>query len=120
MAIGEQIKKITSTPRAVLGFIAIVGYIFVTAGFFGILFFGSKLSLPAGHLGVQVVGMLGMLVGTWTTIVGVVYNFHYGSSDGSKVKDEILSGGGADELATDRGEGGFVHKPDHSDQSGEV
>jgi len=35
--------------------------------------------------------MLGMIVGTWTTIIGVVYNFHYGSSDGSKIKDQVLA-----------------------------
>ncbi len=76
--------------RTVLAFVAVVGYIILTAGFFGILFFGDKIEVPGGEIGNQVIGMLGMVVGTWGTLIGLVFTFFYGTSQGSVDKTELL------------------------------
>ena len=69
--------------RVILAFVAISGYILLTAGFFVVLFLGNRVSLPEGQLGLQIIGMLGMIVGTWGGLIGMVFQFNYGTSQGS-------------------------------------
>ena len=76
--------------RSVLAITAVVGYILLTIGFFVVLFAGSKVSLPAGDLGIQIIGMVGMVVGTWGTLIGLVFTFHFGTSQSSAEKNEII------------------------------
>ena len=77
--------------RTVLAIISVVGYILITASFGVVLFFGDEIKLPDGDLGKQIVGMLGMIVGTWNAAILMVYTFHYGSSQGSKDKDALIT-----------------------------
>ena len=77
--------------RTVLGFVSIIGYILITGGFFIILFFGEQVKMPSGDLGKQIIGMLGLVVGTWNAALLMVFTFHFGSSEGSKAKDDLMN-----------------------------
>ena len=77
--------------RVVLAFVAIIGYILLTAGFFVVLFFGNRVSVPEGQLGLQIIGMLGMIVGTWGGLIAMVFQFNYGTSQGSVDKGETAN-----------------------------
>ena len=85
-------KKGWGLPKArtVLAVISIVSYILVTTGFFILLLFGGEMKLPEGDLGKQIIGMLGMIVGTWNSALLMVFAFHYGTSQGSTDKNEMV------------------------------
>ena len=76
--------------RTVLAVIAIVGYILLTACFFGQLFFGSKVEVPEGDFGKQIVGMLGMIVGTWGSNMAIVFMFYFGTTQSSGEKNKTV------------------------------
>ena len=76
--------------RTVLSVISIFGYISITVAFFLVLFYGEQLNLPAGDLGKQIIGMLGLVIGTWNAALLMVFTFHFGSSEGSNIKDDII------------------------------
>lgn len=84
--------KTMSLPKArtVLAFVGIIGFISVTAGFFIILYGGDKVSLPDGDLGKQIIGMLGLIVGTWISIALNIVGFHFNTSQSSQDKNEIV------------------------------
>lgn len=79
-----------SVARRILGIIGVVGYILLTGGFFAIMFFGDKVNLPEGQLGTQIVGMFGMIVGTWTAFFTAIYMFSFGTSQGSKDANDVV------------------------------
>lgn len=78
------------TARKILSILAIIGYVFLTGGFFVLLFFGDQVKLPAGQLGNQIVGMLGMVVGTWTSCFTMIFTFNFGTSQGSQDKGDLI------------------------------
>lgn len=88
----KPIKSKWGLPRArtVLAVVSVLGYILITGGFFAILFFGEKVELPEGDIGKQIVGMLGMVVGTWNAALMMMYTFHFGSSQGETDKTEMV------------------------------
>ena len=79
-------------PRAktILAVIIIIGYILITASFGIVLFFGDQIKLPDGEIGKQIVGMLGMIVGTWNAAVMIIVTYNYGSSQSSSDKNELV------------------------------
>lgn len=76
--------------RTVLAFVAVIGFIMVTAGFFIYLFLGGSVKLPEGDLGKQIIGMLGLIIGTWNAGILMVLTFHFGTSQSSADKNEIV------------------------------
>ncbi len=86
--------------RTVLAFISVFGYILLTIGFFTVLFLGDRVQLPTGDIGKQIIGMLGMVVGTWGTLMGLVFTFHFGSSQGSDEKMKVIEKGLPNERIT--------------------
>jgi len=76
--------------RTVLAFVAVIGFIMVTAGFFVYLFYGGSVVLPEGDLGKQIIGMLGLIIGTWNAGILMVLTFHFGTSQSSADKNEIV------------------------------
>ena len=68
------------TPRALAGVI--------TVGFFGVLMYMLMFGLPAAGGGEAMLVMLGTLGTAW----GAVVSFYFGSSAGSRAKDEAASG----------------------------
>ena len=76
--------------RTVLAFVAVIGFIMVTAGFFIYLFYGGSVALPEGDLGKQIIGMLGLIIGTWNAGILMVLTFHFGTSQGSVDKNEMV------------------------------
>ena len=76
--------------RTVLAFVGIIGFIAVTAGFFIILYGGDKVSLPDGDLGKQIIGMLGLIVGTWISIALNIVNYHFSTSQSSNEKNKLV------------------------------
>ena len=76
--------------RTVLAFVGIIGFIFVTGGFFLILFAGERVGIPEGDLGKQIIGMLGLVVGAWISIALNIVNFHFSTSQSSAEKNEIM------------------------------
>ena len=74
--------------RTVLAMVAVIGFILVTGGFFSILLFGDKITLPEGEIGKQIIGMLGLVVGTWNAAMLMVFTFNFGSSKGSQDKGD--------------------------------
>jgi hypothetical protein len=76
--------------RTTLAFVSVIGYIIITVGFFVLLYSGDRVSLPDGELGKQIIGMLGLVVGNWGAIVLLVFTFHYGTSQSSADKNEII------------------------------
>ena len=76
--------------RTVLAFVSVIGFIFVTAGFFYVLFAGEKVVLPDGDLGKQIIGMLGLVVGTWNAALLMIMTFFFGTSQSSADKNEIV------------------------------
>ena len=76
--------------RTVLAVVSVIGYIAITAAFFVVLFYGGKVGLPDGDLGKQIVGMLGLVVGTWNAEFLMIITYHYGSSEGSTAKSIII------------------------------
>ena len=77
--------------RTVLAFVAIVGYILITLGFFVVLFFGQNVSLPEGELGKQIIGMFGLVVGNWGGLIMLVFMYNYGTTQGSSEKNEAIN-----------------------------
>jgi len=75
--------------RTILAVVSVAGYILLTGAFFTVLFFGSRINLPDGELGKQIIGMLGMIVGTWNAVMLMVYTFNYGTSQGSQDKGDV-------------------------------
>ena len=76
--------------RTALAFVAVIGFILVTTAFFLYLFFGGGVQLPQGDLGKQIIGMLGLIVGTWNAGILMVLTFHFGTSQSSDDKNEIV------------------------------
>jgi len=76
--------------RTVLAFISVVGYILITISFGVVLFLGDQVTLPDGDIGKQIIGMLGMIVGTWNAAILMVYTFHYGTTQGSSEHSETI------------------------------
>ena len=68
--------------RTVLAFVAIIGYILITGGFFYMLSSG-RVSIPEGDLGMQLIGMFGLVIGNWGAIMLMVFTFNFGTSQGS-------------------------------------
>jgi hypothetical protein len=68
------------TPRALAGVI--------TVGFFGVLMYMLMFGLPAAGGGEAMLVMLGTLGTAW----GAVVSFYFGSSAGSRAKDEASAG----------------------------
>ena len=77
--------------RTVLAVISVVGFILLTISFFFLMFYSDRLSIPENGIGNRLIGMFGMVVGIWNTAFATVINFNFGSSQGSKDKQEILS-----------------------------
>ena len=65
------------------------GFIAVTGGFFYFLFKGGAI-LPEGDLGKQIIGMLGLIVGTWNAGILSVLTFFFGTSKSSADKNDIV------------------------------
>jgi hypothetical protein len=76
--------------RTVLAFVFIIGYIVITGAFFGVLFFSERVGLPEGEVGKQIIGMLGLVVGTWNAGTMMILTFNYGTSQGSVDKGKHL------------------------------
>jgi len=78
-------------PRAktTLAFVVVAGYIIITAGFF-IIMYTPTVSLPEGDLGKQIIGMLGLVVGTWNAGVMLILTYHFGSSQSSADKNKLI------------------------------
>ena len=68
--------------RTILAVVSIVGYIFITGGFFYLLSSGN-VTIPEGNLGLQFIGMFGQVIGTWGAIMLMVFTFNFGTSQGS-------------------------------------
>lgn len=77
--------------RTVLGIIGVSGFILLTASFVFMIFFMKGASLPEGDLGKQIIGMFGMVVGIWNSAFSMIMSFHFGSSQGSKDKEDAQS-----------------------------
>ena len=86
----SQLKWGLPRARTVLAIVSVLGYILITGGFFAILFSGDRIDLPEGDVGKQIIGMLGMIVGTWNAALLMMYTFHFGSSQGSNEKNEAV------------------------------
>ena len=74
--------------RTVLAFVAIIGYILITGGFFYLLSSG-RVAIPEGDLGKQLIGMFGLVIGNWGAIMLMVFTFNFGTSQGSVDKGVI-------------------------------
>ncbi len=83
-----MIKK--ATARTVLSFVFVVGYILITGGFFFLLFAGDKVGLPSGKLGESIIGMLGLVVGTWNSGLMLILTFNFGTSKSSADKNQVI------------------------------
>jgi hypothetical protein len=83
-------NPLRAKARAVLAFVMIVGFILVTGAFFAVLFFGDHIGLPEGDMGKQIIGMLGLVVGTWNAGTLMVLTFHFGTSQGSVDKNKLI------------------------------
>lgn len=80
-----------SRAKTILAIISVGGYILITIAFVSILFFfGDQIKIPEGQVGLQIVGMVGMLVGTWNAAMMLVYTYFYGTSEGSSNKTDIM------------------------------
>lgn len=76
--------------RTVLAVISVIGYILITGGFFYALFGDVNVEIFSGETGKQLLGMFGMVVGTWGSIMGFVFTFHFGTSQSSSDKNDIV------------------------------
>jgi len=76
--------------RTVLAFVMIIGFIFVTGAFFAVLFFGKHAGIPEGDLGKQIIGMLGLVVGTWNAGTLMVLGYHFATSQSSAEKNLLV------------------------------
>lgn len=77
----REIKTKDLTPKLLAGFIS--------AGYFGVLFYMLMYGLPQNGGSEAMLVMLGTLGTAW----GGVVAYYFGSSAGSKAKDEIIKGG---------------------------
>lgn len=80
----------TPTARTVLSFVFVIGYIIITGGFFFLLFAGERVVLPPGKLGESIIGMLGLVVGTWNSGLMLILTFNFGTSKSSADKNDIV------------------------------
>lgn len=77
----REVKTADWTPRILAGLI--------TAGYFGVLFWMLRFGLPNTGSSEALLVMLGALGTAW----GGVVAYYFGSSAGSKAKDEMIKGG---------------------------
>lgn len=77
--------------RSILAFVAVIGYILITAGFFVLLFAGDRINIPEGDVGKQLIGMFGLVIGNWGGWISLVFVFSYGTTQGSSEKTETIN-----------------------------
>jgi len=76
--------------RTVLAVVSVIGYISITAAFFVVIFYGGEIGIGEGELSKQIIGMLGLVIGTWNAAFLMIITYHYGSSEGSTAKSGII------------------------------
>lgn len=79
-----------TNSQRVIAIVGVVGFIMVTGAFFAVIFIPQTINLPEGDLGKQIIGMLGMVTGTWNSLVLLIYNWNFSSSKGSSDKTVLL------------------------------